>query len=145
MKRTKKYDISLANSSANQNQISNLKDLFQKELDQLADTTVPETRSLKQWNESPIVKDPEAARLLNGNQPMMAMFMAMFAQEQYPHFKEVVDAHFKDFNCEVQCSYTNDAVQIWQKITDYEGCLIGMANALMNAMYFALTWFKVPV
>ena len=39
---------------------------------------MPNLKELKNWENANIVKDPNGKKLLNGNQPMVALFMAIF-------------------------------------------------------------------
>ena len=51
---------------------------------------------LKKFKETAVARDKIGSQLLNGKNSMIAVFMAMFAQECFPRFNEVSQHHFKD-------------------------------------------------
>ena len=52
------------------------------------------------------------------------MFMAIYAQECFPSFKETVEAHFESDDISKHWSlnlgFKNNVVRIWQKIENYK-------------------------
>ena len=59
-------------------------------------TKVKSVVELKKFEETAVAKDKIGKNLLNGrSNSMIALFMAMFAQECYPKFNEVSQQHFK--------------------------------------------------
>lgn len=75
------------------------------------------------FKETAIYKDLNGKKLIQGNQPMNAMFMSIFARECYSNFKIIMTNHFSDPCAEpwkVDCSYKSNVVRIWQKIAEYE-------------------------
>jgi len=50
---------------------------------------------LEEFKKTAIYNAPNGIRLRNGNNSMIALFMAMFAIEVFPKFNEVCKNHFK--------------------------------------------------
>ena len=80
-------------------------------------------KELKNFKETAIYKDKNGHKLLKGNQPMIAMFMAMYAKENFPKFTETLVTHFDKVNhrnWSVISDFKSNVVRIWQKIAEYE-------------------------
>ena len=107
LKKDKKYDISMDNSEEASDpnfkkQLEEQTVLFKKEKtdnflmdDGKTEKQIPVLHELENFKKSPIVKNKHGKALMNGTQPMVAMFMAIYAQECFPTFRETMRTHFE--------------------------------------------------
>ena len=51
---------------------------------------------IQNFTQTAIYNDKHGKRLRNGNNPMIAMFLSLFAQECYPRFNHCIQNHFKN-------------------------------------------------
>ena len=51
---------------------------------------------------------------------MIAMFMAIYATECFPEFREAFNKHFQGKSWQLVTDFKSNVVRIWQKIAEYE-------------------------
>jgi len=69
---------------------------------------------LPNFKSTAIYNDEKGTKLRNGNNAMIAMFMAMFAQECYPRFNAAMRRRFEHRqDWEIKTDFKTNVVRIW--------------------------------
>ena len=71
--------------------------------------------------------------------------MAMFAREQYPHFKEKIDQYFRNLECEISYTPKSDSTEIVKSIDGFEGPLERFIGYLISQLYLFMNLVMVPI
>ena len=121
LKNCNKYDIAASDKDEN---AFNDTELFKEEQERLKEANSGRpilVTEMPKFKKTAIYNDEKGTTLRNGNNSMIAMFMAMFAQECFPKFNRVMKERFKDKpEWEIKTDFKTNVVRIWQKINEYQ-------------------------